>query len=255
MACTGSRHHYLYRPSAEGHRLRAPRAWKGISNSVSSRHSSMQWLKKDAFSRLRASMPAPSTRPRVSEMSDDKLWFARCSMAFVIPDSALRIEPTRRADYRHVHQARSQSGLRYESGKTNYWPYWNNYAEPLEKMLRKRLKAVTPTSKSRTAWDIYRRKSSTGRSINERDFEKSSGYTVVYSPDFSTAPGHQVSMKADSTAFDPKYELLSISKEELQRASKITRVSMLSGTPTKPEHSTSQTWATAAQLSSKRPAS
>ena len=99
---------------------------------------------------------------------------------------------------------------------TNYWPYWNNYAEPLEKMLAQEVEGSDAYKQIKNRLeDIYRRKSSTGRSINERDFEKTSGYTVVYSPDFSTNPGHQVSMKEGSTAFDPKYELLSINKEDL----------------------------------------
>ena len=66
---------------------------------------------------------------------------------------------------------------------TNYWPYWNNYAEPLEKMLAQEVEGSDAYKQIKNRLeDIYRRKSSTGRSINERDFEKSSGYTVVYSP-------------------------------------------------------------------------
>ena len=99
---------------------------------------------------------------------------------------------------------------------TNYWPYWNNYAEPLEKMLAQEVEGSDAYKQIKNRLeDIYRRKSSTGRSINERDFEKSSGYTVVYSPEYSTQPGHQVSLKEGSTSFDPKYELLSIAKEDL----------------------------------------
>ena len=73
---------------------------------------------------------------------------------------------------------------------TNYWPYWNNYAEPLEKMLAQEVEGSDAYKQIKNRLeDIYRRKSSTGRSINERDFEKSSGYTVVYSPGFLNRTG------------------------------------------------------------------
>ena len=72
-------------------------AWKGISNLGEFQAFIDAVVKEeDAFLKARALMPAISTRPLVFETSDARLWFARCSMAFVTPDSALRTEPTRR---------------------------------------------------------------------------------------------------------------------------------------------------------------
>jgi hypothetical protein len=108
------------------------------------------------------------------------------------------------------------SGRAYtmETGShTNYWPYWDNYAEPV-KMLLDQLEKGTDewhVVKNRLA-DIYRRKSvfSWGREVNERDFEESLGAALVYNPQYSSTFGHRVSLKAGSTAFDPKYEILTV---------------------------------------------
>ncbi|MEE8410119.1 MAG: hypothetical protein V3T05_10970 [Myxococcota bacterium] len=96
---------------------------------------------------------------------------------------------------------------------TNYWPYWNNYADFLLTVL----KQTDPESdaylsiKNRVA-DIFRRKTVFGwnRSINEKDFETSINGAVVYNPQYSQGDGHRISIKEGSTPRKPKYELLSV---------------------------------------------
>ena len=60
---------------------------------------------------------------------------------------------------------------------TNYWPYWDNYAPPLEKMLEQTEEGSDAYFQIKNRLrDIYRRKThknSWGRSINERNFESS----------------------------------------------------------------------------------
>ncbi len=96
---------------------------------------------------------------------------------------------------------------------TNYWPYWNNYVDFLLEVLDQTPKGSDDALaiKNRVS-DILRRKTVFGwnRSIDEKDFEKSLGAALIYNPKFETGPGHRLSVKSGSTAYDPKYEILTV---------------------------------------------
>ena len=99
---------------------------------------------------------------------------------------------------------------------TNYWPYWNNYLPPLEKMLDQTEEGSAAYNQiMNRIRDIHRRKTAHGRSITERDFEKSIGMALIYSPTFSEGVGQRVSVVDGSTPFSPKYELLSVANDGL----------------------------------------
>ena len=102
---------------------------------------------------------------------------------------------------------------------TNYWPYWNNYAAPLEKMLEQQTEGSPEYFQIKNRLnDIYRRKTSNDsrrRKINERDFEASSQMALVYNPQFTVGSGHRVSTTSASTPFSPSYELLSVKSDGL----------------------------------------
>jgi hypothetical protein len=102
---------------------------------------------------------------------------------------------------------------------TNYWPYWDNYAPPLEKMLDQQEEGSAAYFQIKNRLnDIYRRKTSNEpwmRSINERNFEASSQLALVHNPRFSVGVGHRVSLTDASTSFEPKYELLSVKADGL----------------------------------------
>ncbi len=102
---------------------------------------------------------------------------------------------------------------------TNYWPYWDNYAPPLEKMLEQTEEGSDAYFQIKNRLrDIYRRKThknSWGRSINERNFESSIKMALVHNPQYSTDSGHRVSIAEGSTPFAPKYELLTVKASDL----------------------------------------
>ena len=102
---------------------------------------------------------------------------------------------------------------------TNYWPYWANYAAPLEKMLgQEEVGSAGYHQIKNRLNDIYRRKThndSWRREVNERNFESSVKMSLVYSPNFTIGSGHRVSQTEDSTTFNPSYELVSINKDGL----------------------------------------
>ncbi len=97
---------------------------------------------------------------------------------------------------------------------TNYWPYWDNYAAPLEKMLGQEEvgSAGFHQIKNRLN-DIYRHKTHNERKmreVNERDFEISAQLALVYSPAYAEGHGHRVSLSVGSTPLNPSYELISV---------------------------------------------
>jgi len=109
------------------------------------------------------------------------------------------------------------SGVDYDmkvGSHTNYWPYWNNYAPPLEKMLEQTEEGTDAHLQIKNRLrDIYRRKThknSWGRSINERNFESTIRLALVHNPKFTAGSGHRVSIADGSTPFAPKYELLTV---------------------------------------------
>jgi hypothetical protein len=106
-----------------------------------------------------------------------------------------------------------------ETGQhTNYWPYWNNYASFLVKMIDQtpRNTPEYETIKNRLR-DIYTRKTvfTWSRQVDERDFEASIGGALIYNPKYSEGIGHRISLAAGSDEFNPKYELLSVKKDGL----------------------------------------
>jgi hypothetical protein len=109
------------------------------------------------------------------------------------------------------------SGVDYDmkvGSHTNYWPYWDNYAPPLEKMLEQTEEVSDEHFQIKNRLrDIYRRKThknSWGRSINERNFESSIRLALVHNPQYTSGAGHRVSVTEGSTPFAPKYELLTV---------------------------------------------
>ena len=114
------------------------------------------------------------------------------------------------------------TGIDYQmevGSHTNYWPYWSNYAAPLEKMLEQEEvgSAGYHQIKNRLN-DINRRKThndSWKREVNERNFESSVKMSLVYSPNFTVGSGHRLSQTEDSTTFNPHYELITINKAGL----------------------------------------
>lgn len=102
---------------------------------------------------------------------------------------------------------------------TNYWPYWDNYAPPLEKMLAQTEEGTDAHFQIKNRLrDIYRRKthkSSWGREINERNFESSIKMALIHNPQFTAGEGQRVSLAQGSTTFDPQYELLTVKSDGL----------------------------------------
>ncbi|MEC9464962.1 MAG: hypothetical protein VX834_04205 [Myxococcota bacterium] len=114
------------------------------------------------------------------------------------------------------------SGVDFEmkvGSHTNYWPYWDNYAPPLEKMLEQTTEGSDEYFQIKNRLnDIYRRKTSRdsyGRKVDDRNFEQSVKMALVYNPQFTVGVGHRVSLTDDSTTFAPKYELLSVKADGL----------------------------------------
>ncbi len=113
-------------------------------------------------------------------------------------------------------------------GNDNYWPYWRNYVNILvdqHKSLMARADACdVPAEKAellakaesyaQMIISVRREKTvnSYDRSINERDFEESTGMAVVFlnTADKTDVTGARVSMAKTSTVSAPVYELLSI---------------------------------------------
>ncbi|MEE2962017.1 MAG: hypothetical protein VYA34_14880, partial [Myxococcota bacterium] len=121
-----------------------------------------------------------------------------------------------------VTGSKGQGGTNYtmEVGThKNYWPYWKNYAKPLEKLKdQEPLDSDGDKQISNRLRDIYRRKTANNRNrrkVDEQDFESSINMALVYSPQYSTGAGHRVSQSEDSTRFDPKYELLTVQSDGL----------------------------------------
>ncbi len=101
---------------------------------------------------------------------------------------------------------------------TNYWPYWNNYADFLVKLAEQAPKGSDDRKVIENRLrDIYSRKTvfSQNREINERDFESSVNGALIYKPEFADGVGHRISLKEGSRSFDPKYELLTVATRNL----------------------------------------
>ncbi len=101
---------------------------------------------------------------------------------------------------------------------TNYWPYWQNYRAPLQKLL-----AQTPVGseaylilKNRIE-DVLNRKTvfNWNRHVDEQDFEVSISGALVQRRTYSPGPGQRVSLAAGSRPQRPSYEVLNLASSGL----------------------------------------
>jgi DNA-binding transcriptional regulator YdaS (Cro superfamily) len=101
---------------------------------------------------------------------------------------------------------------------TNYWPYWQNYRAPLQKLL-----AQTPVGseaylilKNRIE-DVLNRKTvfNWNRHVDEQDFEASISGALVQRRTYSPGPGQRVSLATGSRPQRPSYEVLNLASSGL----------------------------------------
>lgn len=103
----------------------------------------------------------------------------------------------------------------------NYWPYWNNFVEALQKVGSQ----LAPGTDAAAAMDnrihdLLRRKHvfNYRRTVDEKDAESSLGGVVIYRPPFTPGRGRRVSVVAGSDVYAPKYETLKLAETGIPEA-------------------------------------
>ncbi|MBI4511767.1 MAG: hypothetical protein HY698_19190 [Deltaproteobacteria bacterium] len=96
---------------------------------------------------------------------------------------------------------------------SNYWPYWDNFREAVDKMLAQSLPGTDEycAIKNRLE-EIFTRKTVFGwkREIDEQDIEASIGGALVFRRKYAEGHGRRVSLAPGSHPLSPKYEVLSV---------------------------------------------
>lgn len=108
------------------------------------------------------------------------------------------------------------SGRDYEmevGSHTNYWPYDDGYLEVVEKVLEQEAPGSDGARAiaNRVA-DILRRKTvfDGGRTVDERDAERTLGAVLTWRPPFAEGAAPRVSLAAGADRHAPRYELLQV---------------------------------------------